>query len=453
MVKKISLFLAIVLMLSLLVVPVSAEETINDLKKIYNNLQAHLHIPYYKDSEKFPAYSQTMEEIKALLNSDAITQAEISQYYNDLRTVYSELMRDTYDYSSLEKLLLAYDSLKSSVFTPESWKKLLSVRDAAQKELSSPTLFTRKSDVTAKQYADYTQSHIQTYTDDFSAAFNDLDLVEKPELMTKEYLEGYKAYIAFCSREVLLGETKAWSALQDALRIADETLLDEEAGQTQLETAYLNLSTAYSSASSEAYPFLTSKKIIDEFESLSPEDFSEASWERYKNEIDLIKEKTDKTPFFFVPIDANKENSKKFLDKYQESFVKDYEKLQNILVPIETYNELAKLCKDYKKLTAIDGLTIKMNYLKSAVKNGETVLNNKVASLKDFETAIDTINTAKEDLDLAEKFLLEEQSKVKKEDSPAAKLILILTVCVLILSFVAAIFLSRHYFGKVNWRR
>ncbi len=453
MVKKISLFLSLLLVVALLVVPVSAEETINDLKRIYNNLQTHLYIPYYKDSEKFPAYSQMMSEIKTLLSSDAITQAEISKYYNELRTVYSALMRDTYDYSSLETLLQSYDALDSSIFTPESWKKLLSVRDAAQKELDAPTLFTRRSDITAKQYADYTQKHIQTYVDDFGSAFNELELLEKPEPMTKEYLSGYKTYIDFCARESLLGSTNAWMSLKNALQTANNTLESENASQTQLETSYLNLFSTYSSACSEAYPFESSRKIISDFEKLSSENYSEASWERYKNEIDLLKEKTEKIPFFFIPLGASKETCKKILENYQNSFTKDSDKLQNILIPIETYNELAKLCKNYKDLTVTEGLAIKLGYLNNAVKSGEEVLENKLSSLSDFEKAIEAIETAKEDLDLAEKFLLEEQSKTKKQDTPTARLILILTIGVLILSFGAAILLSRYYFGKVNWRK
>jgi hypothetical protein len=101
----------------------------------------------------------------------------------------------------------------------------------------------------------------------------------------------------------------------------------------------------------------------------------------------------------------------------------------------------------------MEGLNIKLNYLNSALKKGEEVLANKIASLKDFKEAIEGIKTAKDDLDLAEKFLIEEQGKVKKQDAPTARLILILTVIVLLLSFAAAIFLSRHYLGKVNWRK
>ena len=439
--------------MSLLFVPAKAEETINDLKKIYNNLQAHLHIPYYQDSEKYPAYSQMMEEIKALLASDAITQAEITRYYNDLRTVYSDLMRDTYGYSSLEGLLVAFDSLDSSIFSADSWKKLLSVRDSAQKELRAPTLFSRNGEVTEKQYTEYTQSHIETFSADFSEAFNSLELLEKPTPITTEYLAGYKAYVQFCSRQEVFTNTALWENLQNALEISAEVLEDQNATQTQLEAAYLNLYSAYSAACQDAFSFKTSNQILSEYNQLSAENYSQASWTRYSEEINLLKEKTTKIPYFFIPVGADKETCKTYTEKYQNSLAGNTKKLQNILVPIETYNKLQSLCSEYKNLTAIEGVEIKLSYLNSMVNEGEKVLNNSLSSLSDFENAIEKITAAKDDLDLAEKFLLEEQGKVLKQDTPTARIILILTVAILILSFVAAVFLSRHYFGKVNWRR
>ena len=104
-------------------------------------------------------------------------------------------------------------------------------------------------------------------------------------------------------------------------------------------------------------------------------------------------------------------------------------------------------------MTAIEGVEIKLSYLNSVVNDGEAVLKNELSSLSDFENAIENITAAKADLDLAEKFLLEEQGKVIKQDTPTARIILILTVVILILSFGAAIFLSKHHFGKVNWRK
>ncbi len=451
MVKKISLFLSVLLIFALLLTPVSAEETINDLKKIYNNLQTHLYTPYYKDSLKYNAYKETMDEIKALLASDAITQAEISKYYNELRTVYSDLMRDTYDYSSLEMLITAFDSLDSSIFTPDSWKKLLSTRDTAQKELSAPTLFVRGDNITAAQYSKHIQDHIASIEEEFASAFNELVLIEKPEQMTKNYLLGYKKYVQFCSREELLGKAASWKDLQSSLSEAENITLLPDASQTQLNVAYLNISSAYVSACSSSYSFASSNQLLSEFEKMSAENYSPASWKRYEEEITLLKERITKTPYFFIPLNADEKVCKEYAEKYQNNFGTSAETLKDILVSIDTYNTLFNLCETHKNATAMEGLEIKLSFLKTTIKDGEAVLANEHASLKDYEEAIKKINAAKEDLDLAEKFLSEEKGKVTKQDPTTSRITIIIVVAVLILSLAFAIILSRHYFGRTRW--
>ena len=199
--KFISFILALTVVLSLFAFPASAEETITDLQKVYTNLSTYLYTPYYQNSEYYDEYQKVMDEAGELLESDDITQAEISKYYTEIRQAYAKLMQDTYDYSSLEELLKAYDALDGSIFTEETWKKVLSIRDSAKKELDSPSLFSRTENMTEKQYAAYINNHIKTFTTDFNAAFNRLIFLPTPEEMTSEYLSGFIKLVRFCARE------------------------------------------------------------------------------------------------------------------------------------------------------------------------------------------------------------------------------------------------------------
>ncbi len=432
---------------------VSAEETITDLTKVHTNLTNYLYTPFYENSQYFEEYQSVMNEAAELLASDDITQAEISKYYNEIRRVYSQLMRDTYDYSSLETLLKAYDSLDSSIFTEETWKKLLSVRDSAKKELDSPSLFAKTESMSEKQYTAYINSHIKSFTTEFQTAFNRLKFKERPEPMTAEYLSGMVKIIRFCARAELLASSEGWAALQDALEETDELLADNKPKANELSASYQALLTAYTNACNGAYDFSATKETLTKYHILSAKSFSKDSWERYSKLVEALEKRMTEAHFFFIPLGADQETSEKYATAYLSSLPVTVNNAQESMIPMEEYRKLESLCNKYKNKTAMEGLDIKLNFLKTRVSEGEAVLQNKDATLKDVEEAIKNLETAYNDLVVAEGHLIEEQGKIVKQDEKTSRFTIIFYFCTLILSSVIAMFLSKTFFGKVNWSK
>ena len=451
--KIITLILLFATLLSVFTFSVSAEETITDLTKVHTNLSNYLYTPYYENSKYFEEYQKVMDEAAELLASDDITQAEISKYYNEIRRVYAQLMQDTYDYSSLEKLLETYDALDSSIFTEESWKKVLSVRDSAKKELDSPSLFSRTEKMTEKQYTAYINNHIRNFTTEFKNAFNRLKFKEIPENMTPEFLSAMVKIIRFCSRATLLDSAPSWTALAEALEEAEEVLEDNKPKSSELNESYQAILTAYTNTCNEAYDFSEVKDTLTKYHILSAKSFSKTSWDRYSTLVAALEKRMTEPHFFFIPLDADQETCEKYAKDYFSALPAVVNDAQTSLIPIEDYNKLENLCKKYKNKTSMEGLDIKSNFLQTRVAEGEAVLANKDAVLQDVETAIKNIETAHNDLVVAEGHLIEEQGKIVKQDEKTTRFTFIFFFASLIPAACIAMVLSKMYFGKVNWSK
>ena len=451
--KILSFILLIAVVLCALPLSVAAEETITDLTKVHTNLSNYLYTPYYENSQYFEEYQKVMEEVSELLASDDITQEEISRYYNEVRKAYARLMQDTYDYSSLETLLKTYDALDSSIFTEDSWKKLLSVRDSAKKELDSPSLFSRTEKMTEEQYTAYINSHIKSFTTDFQSAFNRLKFKDRPETMTAQHLAGIVKLIRFCAREELLGEASGWNALQEALKDAEDNLSANKPKEDQFDENYENLLAAYSTVCNEAYDFSESKDALTKYHILSSKSFSKDSWDRYATLATALEKRLTEPHFFFIPMDADGETCRQYAKSYLSSLPTVVNEAQESMIPMEDYDKLESLCSKYKNKTSMEGLDIKLNFLQTRVTEGEAVLANKDATLTDVENAIKNIETAYNDLITAEGHLIEEQGKIVKQDETTSRYTIIFYFTSLLLAAAIAIILSKTFFGKVNWTK
>ena len=101
----------------------------------------------------------------------------------------------------------------------------------------------------------------------------------------------------------------------------------------------------------------------------------------------------------------------------------------------------------------MEGLNLKLNFLKTRVSEGMDVLSNKDSTLKNVESAIANIESAHNDLIMAEGHLLEEQGKVIKQDAKTSRYTIVFYIATILLSAGLALFLSRSFYGKVNWSK
>lgn len=451
--KKLALVLTFLLILPLFILPCSAAETLTDLTKVYSNLSTYLYTPYVEKSEFYEPYSKKMEEIGELLKSDSITQEEISKYYNELRSAYSTLMLDVYDYSSFDVLIASFEKLGATPFTEESWKKLVSVYDSMQRELSSPTLFARKKTTTEQDYADHMAKHVASFTTSFSSAFSGLELSEKPETIGKNYLLAYTEYIRLSSENALFFKSEFWESHQKAIENAEELCALANPRIARINQAYADLSQSYDQISKDVYAKNAALDTLLQHEDLLKTDYSAASWDRYETQITELREQYEKNHYVFIPEGSDEKTAKEFADSYFEGLSESATTAKKNLVSNELFQTLKLLCSKAHAAEVSEGLEIKYNLLQDAAKQGEEVLENKNALTAEFETAIENIENALENFSLAEDHLQKEQAKMVKQDKEASKWIMIFSVFSFFASVVCAVFLSRHHFGRIDWTK
>lgn len=451
--KIIALLLALMTVLSLFVLPVSAEETLTDLKKVHSNLTTYLYLPYYEKSEHYDEYVKVMDELDKLLARDDITQEEISEYYHKIRKAYATLLQDTYDYTPLQRILDAYDQLDGTIFTEESWKKIISIRDSAKKELDAPTLFSKTDQVTEQKYTSYVNSHIRSFTTNFNNAFNRLVFVEKEEDVSKEYLSGFIRLIRFCAREELLGEQRSWEALTSALEEAEETVEKNSPAKDELNENFDTLMEAYVAVCNDAYDLSKAKDTLSTYHVMSANKFSSDSWKRYSDLANALEERLKQPHFFYIPLGADEETCQKYAAQYFDALPNNVNSAKETLIPMEDFEKLATLCARYKNKTSQDGLEIKLNFLKTRISEGEAVLKNRDATAEDVTVAIANIESAHHDLVVAEGHLAEEQEKIIKQDARTSRFTILFYGLSALLALGLAIFLSKIYYGRVDWSK
>ncbi|MBE6712632.1 MAG: hypothetical protein E7580_03805 [Ruminococcaceae bacterium] len=462
--KILSAVLILSTLLSLFALPVSAEETITDLTNVHTLLTKNLYAAYYQQSEYYEEYQEVMSEIGELLESDDITQAEITKYYNRIKNVYSKMIRDCHDYSSMEMLLEAYDALDSSIFTKESQKLLLSARDKTYKELNAPNIYPKIKEDSDEEYAARYDQRIREFSVNFQNAFNQLEFLPRPEEMTPEYLAGFIKLIRFCAREELLRGTKYWTELNELLDRAEKDIAEykpntdnkkkeDEEEKSLLDTHYDALSEAYFNACLASYDFSAAKEALTQYQILTAKSFTKDSWERYSLQAKNLEKRLSQTHFFFIPYKANQKTCESYRDAYLSALPGKLLAEQDALIPQENWDELKLLCSRYANKTTMDGLDIELNRLKNELEIGNQVLSNPDATLDEVTKAIESIETAYNDLITSEGHLREDQQKVVKQDAKSARFNAIFYIASLLLAAIAAVILSKIYLGKVNWSK
>ncbi len=451
--KKTIVTLFLILCILIMAVPASAVETLSDLKKIHNNLTQYLYTPFFENSEYYEAYKAELDAVGELIEQDTITQNDIDTYYARIRSAYSHMMRDIFDYSSLNLLLEDFEILNEERFTPESWKKIQSVVDNVKNELEAPTLFQKSKNMTFEDYKAITVKHIATFTSDFYYAYNALELIPAEGGTTKDRLSFYLDYCGASVREDLMGKSAYWKPYLDAVKEANACLNAGNPRQTRLDAAESSLISAYEKLCENTLDYTPVKEQQQHFSSLNSSEYSRASWKRYKEAVENMNLAADRIPFVYLPSELDSEQSKLHIQYYFDHIALEAKTAFENLVSQEMYETLSDLCQDNQNPVASEGLEIKANRLITRVHEGIAVLNNEEAIPKDFKTAIKNLETAKNDLDLSEAFLEKEKNSVVKQDTETIQLIVIFSTLSIALSLVFALIVSKRACGKINWKK
>ncbi len=452
--KRILLLLFTVLCVFVLTVPASAGETFEDLSRIYKNLTTYIYKPYFQDSKYFEEFEAQIEYVGELLKDDAITQEEIDTGYKNLKTVYANMMQDTYDYSYLPVLVSHFDQLDGSIFTEDSWKKMVSTVDEIKTELDSPAIYYKTDLYTEESYRKKTQDYIDSFETNYAYAFNRLRLADHffDEEMTKDELTAYLNYLIVCTNENYMNTVPEFNALRKSISDV-EAILKKNVGNDALIEAKNTLDSAFNSLQNKFIDYSVIEQEVAAFRSLAAEDYEPKSYQRYKEQIEALDNISGYCLFFYIPADCNNEIFKNHSENYLKDVGATAKAAQNMLLPIDLVNELQSLCNMYRRVDVMEGLELKSSLLYKAVKEGDELIQTETATKKDYEEAIQNIKESYSDFKTAESFLIEEQSRIIKQDSKTIKMILVSAFLSIALSIGFACIISKQHYGKIDWTK
>ncbi len=449
--RIVSILLVLVTFLPLLCMSAGAE-SLSDLKKICDNLTTYLYHPYFVESTGYQEYCDEMNRLSTFINEEENkTQREINEHYNSIKNAYAYLMRNTFNYTELEKQYAVFQKLDSSLFTEESWEPLLVAAEEIQKELAAPTLFTRQDDTTFDEYYKAVQDYLLLYSRKFNKAYNNLEMLPITEEFTKSRLEDYCSYVSVSARSQLFEGTPEWRDFSDALAYAENTVAMRNPTNKRVYDAAMDLVAAYKGLLG-TLTNTTISEVMTRHYVLKESMFSSGSWNRYKKTIDAVNDKLSDVYYFYLPDGGDKDSYLKMVNDYFKDLVTPAEEAFSNLITVELYNELKDLCNQYRTATSISGVEVKLQRLLTRVREGDELLADPDAVSSQIQKKINQIKSDVTNLRMAEGFLKDAQSQVVKQDGVTMRLILVLTLVSLALSLAAALYTSYQYFGFINWR-
>ena len=453
--KRLIFCLSVILLTaSLLTFPASAQTTRQDLSDIYENLNEYIYPPYYESSPYYEAFTAQMNRLYELLKKQSLSQEDINTAYRNTKKAYTALMQDVFDYSELFDVLDFYNTLDLSLFTEESGDRLITASEAVQKELDSPSLFRTGNGVTMDQYKAVAQEHITNVRTQFATTLSSLAVSEDAlDTITANGLMTVVRLYRVSAPAIFTGNTPAARRFRAAANASETLAANKNTAPDRLKDSYVDLTEAYRAMMRECIDFSSVKVQTDLYQSLNSADFSEISWRRYKDNVDLLKEKCDGTFYFYFTANDEKEFIQEQIENHLQTLIKPVESSYKILIPIATYRELYDLCREYRQASATDGLEIKLNRLLSCVKEGDEVLTSETAKPEDFKRSIDSIKAAAEELDLAERFLEQEKENEILHDEKMVRLVITCAIIAFVASLVCACFFSARDLGRLNWKK
>lgn len=448
--KKIANAILIVVVTLLLFSTASAAKSHAELKNVHSNLTTYVS-PYLTQAKEFPQYERAMKRLAQFLDRESTDETENEAEYLAIISAYSILMRDFYNYSELEEMQKAYQTLNPIIFSEESWNTLSEAVKSINRELNSPTLFARGETNTHEDY----QKTIDTYTkrlkDEFYSAYINLQLNLPEKDPTVEQYEAYVAYVRLSTNENLFKKSTHWNAFRTELtNLEDWIHRYRNPAKWRLEHIY-TLKSHYEAIHSELYDLSPVQKELSEYQNLSSDNYSKNSWQQYVRIVDEMKTESQRIHYSFYLKDATDEMISEQYQNWIESIVSPAQSARQGLVSAESYNELYNLCRQHSGINPVPGAEIKLEQLNKTLKNGNFVLENPNSVNNDFINAIKSIEESAKSYQATVRHLSENEIQEKSDQASITKKTVIFTIVSIVLSAAFACLVSLKHYGKLNW--
>lgn len=212
-------------------------------------------------------FNAALEQAKIVLANEKATEAEVDAITNRLLNAIWMLEFKGGDKETLKANIELAEKLNEKDYTKESWAKL-------QEELT----------IAKEVYEDENAlaADIEDATNNLKDAIN--SLVKKD--VNKELLQGLVDMISELNSDEYIDST--WKNIEKVLESANEILVNEDATQEQVDTAYDNLLRAYLELRLKPSKDKL-EDLINKAESLNKEDYTEKTWKKFEKALQKAK--------------------------------------------------------------------------------------------------------------------------------------------------------------------
>jgi len=446
-----TLFFAI--LLSLHAFATDAEGGVTRLEKSYYSLNEHLYTPFFSESKLYEGFKEEMELSRAALKLGNLSDENADILFNKLKTAYSALMLDVFDYSDLTDARKFYEKLDASLFTEASWSQMQTAADFLIAELESPSLITGASALTKEEYTQKMDQHIVEVLNSFTDAYHTLEMKELPEAFTKNQLICLVTMTEESTREDLLSKSEHWKNLQSAIKEGKRVMGKAKPLQSSIDSAVKDLLEKYLAATSASFDFSVIEKTLSAYYEVIKDNYTQNSWNQYESAAMKLDDQRKKPFFFYFSDEIKTEEALATIAQAFQALCKETDALYLNLVPMSTYLELSDLCNLYRNTTSEIALKGKTEILLSHVAQGDALLQRGNATQQEMLDQIQLIQSAANDLKLAESFLYEEKQAIIEQDRETIQRIIIVTTVTVFLAFFTAIIISYRHFRRIDWTR
>ena len=212
-------------------------------------------------------FNAALEQAKVVLANEKSTEAEVDAITNRLLNAIWMLEFKGGDKETLKVNIELAEKLNEKDYTKESWTKLQEVLTIAKE------VYEDENSLAAD---------IEDATNNLKDAMN--SLVKKD--VNKELLQGLVNMISKLNSDEYIDST--WKNIEKILESANEILVNEDATQEQVDTAYDNLLRAYLELRLKPSKDKL-EDLINKAESLNKEDYTEKTWKKFEKALQKAK--------------------------------------------------------------------------------------------------------------------------------------------------------------------
>lgn len=455
--KRISQILLFALVLAILLFGASLTahaEEINQitLMNVCEALDQLIYPSVYQNSEGYEEFIQVLNQAKVTVSNQKATNLQVTTSYNSLRDSFTQLMKNTYDYSNTIAMASVESWLDQSLYETEGMKGFLADAEICRKELFSPHLYSLESRSTS-EYVLFMQLKIDEIADSAVNKYNQLRLKKLPSNFNLRSLYSLTEAMNDTLRPELFTDAEGKEEFEEAFNAARDVLGKGKATEEEVNQTALVLIKKYNDYMRNRFDFSQIEQSLADAKTIRSDRYTEASYSPFARAVKELEVALNQPVFFYVSSnqirDLGETYAQKLIDQMDDTLIN----AKDSLIELGKIDTLKELCEKYENIMVDTSLSSYQSALLMAVANGKDLIQQDNYTSKELDQAIDLINQTAENLKTATEEYNQEQDGLIRDHNTRIKLILTFTLITLALSIGLSVFLSIRENGKVDFSK